>query len=108
MSDKARERAVIDVREFVREKTGFKPGDVAVTCPVCIPLVKVEGKFCTGCGREVTALCHENLQAGLQQGSIPHDDLLEGMSLIPGFNLGTEFAEKAFREKRDRALIFED
>lgn len=83
-----------ELERFLRERTGFKPGDMPVTCPNCGGEVKTH--FCVGCGHEVTALNYDVMRLALQRGDITHDQLMEGMRLIRGFEENTEATSNIF------------
>lgn len=83
-----------ELERFLRERTGFKPGDRAVTCPNCG--VEVKTLFCVGCGYEVTALNYDIMRLALQNGDITHDELVEGMRLIRGYDENTKVTSDLF------------
>ncbi len=87
-----------EINNLILHRTGFKPGDISVTCPGCGS--EVRDKFCIGCGHEVTALSYEVLTMALRRGDITHDELMEGMALIPGFKRRTE----SFQELTEQIL----
>lgn len=72
-----------ELERFLAHRTGFKPGSMRVTCPNCGHMVRA--KFCRGCGHEVTAMSYEVIQQALQRGDITHDEFLEGLNSVSGF-----------------------
>lgn len=83
-----------ELERLLLQRTGFKPGDIPITCPGCSAEVKT--RYCVGCGHEVTALNYEVMNLALRKGDITHDELMEGMRLIQGFDENTKATSDIF------------
>lgn len=94
-----------ELERLLRRRTGFKPGDISITCPGCGSEVK--SRYCVGCGHEVTALNYDVMNLALRNGDISHDELMEGMRLINHFDVNTRAASDIFPKilSGQRALI---
>lgn len=96
-----------ELNRFILHRTGFKPGDVPVTCPNCSAVVR--DKYCTGCGHEVTAISYEILRSALQNKDITEQELLDGMSQMPGFAKRTQSMQELTEEIiAGKKLLLED
>jgi hypothetical protein len=104
MADK-RNGGIITLDEFLRERTGFRPGDAPVTCPVC--QVEVKGKFCPHCSHEVTAVNYDVIKHALQNRDITHDQFLEGLRQVERFARGEAGSKEVFERKRERRIIYD-
>ncbi len=94
-----------ELERLISSRTGFKPGDAPVTCPGCGSEVKT--RFCVGCGYEVTSINYEVLSLALRKGDVTHDELMEAMRRIKGFDENTKAASEIFPKilLGQRALI---
>ena len=98
-------KKILTLDETLRRRTGYRPGDIPVTCPNCSETV--QARFCDGCGHEVTSVNFEVLSKAISGGDLSHDELMEAMRAQGTFGKNDEVVKRVFGDIRENRIIFD-